>query len=111
MKLIISTPIAVAAFISEKRTYASDRNEYYNSLFAKAGATPDANRGDFAIVQYRGQRMTKRRSYLSESSNQCTNKHSGPPSKGNTTMKTLRTLIITIPAVRNISRNSEVIIL
>jgi hypothetical protein len=44
MKLIISTLIAAAAFISEKRTYASDRNEYYNSLFAKAGATPDAKR-------------------------------------------------------------------
>ena len=44
MKLIISTLIAAAAFISEKRTYAIDRNEYYNSLFAKAGATPDANR-------------------------------------------------------------------
>jgi hypothetical protein len=44
MKLIISTLIAVAAFISEKRTYASDRNEYYNSLLAKAGATADDNR-------------------------------------------------------------------
>jgi hypothetical protein len=44
MKLTISTLIAAAAFISEKRTYASDRNEYYNSLFAKEGATPDANR-------------------------------------------------------------------
>ena len=43
MKLIISL-IAAAAFISEKRTYASDRNEYYNSLLAKAGAAPDANR-------------------------------------------------------------------
>ena len=40
MKLIISTLVAAAAFTS---LHASDRNEYYNSLLAKAGATPAAN--------------------------------------------------------------------
>ena len=39
MKLVIPTLIAAAAFTS---LHASDRDEYYNSLLAKAGATPAA---------------------------------------------------------------------
>ena len=40
MKLVILTLIATAAFTS---LHASERNEYYNSLLAKAGVTPAAN--------------------------------------------------------------------
>ena len=40
MKPMISTRIAAAAFTS---LHASDRNEYHNSLLAKAGARPAAN--------------------------------------------------------------------
>jgi hypothetical protein len=38
MKLVIPTLIAAAALPS---LHASDRDEYYNSLLAKAGATPN----------------------------------------------------------------------
>ena len=58
MKLVIPTLIAAAAFTS---LHASDRDEYYNSLLAKAGATPAATPVERLVVMNITIRFSQRR--------------------------------------------------